>query len=138
MIAMLFTIVTAAYDEIHQTFIPSRTGRWQDVVIDTLRCGGDSDRDLSADQTRVPAATGAGARAGTDDDAIGVGPEGWASSQKSEQQVLRLRVRPPHQTRRKSKGAAAPLRMTKAKEARWNASLNLPLPMRPRSVSRRG
>lgn len=35
--AMLFTIVTAAYDEIHQTFIPSRTGRWQDVVIDT--CG---------------------------------------------------------------------------------------------------
>ena len=37
LIAMLFTIVTAAYDEIHQTFIPSRTGRWQDVVIDT--CG---------------------------------------------------------------------------------------------------
>lgn len=36
-IAMLFTIVTAAYDEIHQTFIPSRTGRWQDVVIDA--CG---------------------------------------------------------------------------------------------------
>lgn len=25
----------ATYDEIHQTFIPSRTGRWQDVVIDT-------------------------------------------------------------------------------------------------------
>ena len=37
MIAILFTIVTAAYDEIHQTFIPSRTGRWQDVVIDS--CG---------------------------------------------------------------------------------------------------
>lgn len=37
LIAMLFTIVTAAYDEIHQTFIPSRTGRWQDVVIDS--CG---------------------------------------------------------------------------------------------------
>ncbi len=36
MIAMLFTIVTAAYDEIHQTFIPSRTGRWQDVVLDTF------------------------------------------------------------------------------------------------------
>jgi VanZ family protein len=36
-IALLFTIVTASYDEIHQTFIPSRTGRWQDVVIDT--CG---------------------------------------------------------------------------------------------------
>ena len=32
---MLAAIVTAAYDEIHQTFIPSRTGRWQDVVIDT-------------------------------------------------------------------------------------------------------
>ncbi len=36
-IGMLATIVTAACDEIHQTFIPSRTGRWQDVVIDT--CG---------------------------------------------------------------------------------------------------
>ncbi len=36
-IAILFTVVTASYDEIHQTFIPSRTGRWQDVVIDT--CG---------------------------------------------------------------------------------------------------
>ncbi len=31
------TIGMATYDEIHQTFIPSRTGRWQDVVIDT--CG---------------------------------------------------------------------------------------------------
>lgn len=36
-IGILVTIVTAAYDEIHQTFIPSRTGRWQDVVLDT--CG---------------------------------------------------------------------------------------------------
>ena len=36
-IGVLFTITTAAYDEIHQTFIPSRTGRWQDVVLDT--CG---------------------------------------------------------------------------------------------------
>ena len=36
-IAMLFTIVTAAFDEIHQSFIPSRTGRWQDVVLDA--CG---------------------------------------------------------------------------------------------------
>lgn len=36
-IGILFTIATASYDEIHQTFIPSRTGRWQDVVIDT--CG---------------------------------------------------------------------------------------------------
>lgn len=34
-IAILFTVVTASYDEIHQTFIPSRTGRWQDVLIDT-------------------------------------------------------------------------------------------------------
>jgi VanZ family protein len=37
-IGMLLTIVTASYDEIHQTFIPSRTGRWQDVVLDS--CGG--------------------------------------------------------------------------------------------------
>jgi VanZ family protein len=36
-IGMLVTILTATYDEIHQTFIPSRTGRWQDVVLDT--CG---------------------------------------------------------------------------------------------------
>jgi VanZ family protein len=36
-IGMLMTIVAASYDEIHQTFIPSRTGRWQDVAIDT--CG---------------------------------------------------------------------------------------------------
>jgi len=36
-IAMLFTVVTASYDEIHQTFIPSRTGRWQDVLLDA--CG---------------------------------------------------------------------------------------------------
>ncbi len=36
-IGILMTIVTASYDEIHQTFIPSRTGRWQDVVLDT--CG---------------------------------------------------------------------------------------------------
>ena len=36
-IGMLVTVVTASYDEIHQTFIPSRTGRWQDVVLDT--CG---------------------------------------------------------------------------------------------------
>jgi VanZ family protein len=36
-IGLLVTVVTAASDEIHQSFIPSRTGRWQDVVIDT--CG---------------------------------------------------------------------------------------------------
>lgn len=34
-LAVLLTIVTAAFDEIHQSFIPSRTGRWQDVVLDT-------------------------------------------------------------------------------------------------------
>ena len=34
-IAVLFTLITAALDEIHQTFLPSRTGRWQDVAIDT-------------------------------------------------------------------------------------------------------
>jgi VanZ family protein len=33
--AMLLTIVTASADEIHQTFLPSRTGRWQDVMIDS-------------------------------------------------------------------------------------------------------
>lgn len=36
-LGVLVTIVTASFDEIHQTFIPSRTGRWQDVVLDT--CG---------------------------------------------------------------------------------------------------
>jgi VanZ family protein len=33
--AILFSAITASFDEIHQTFLPSRTGRWQDVVIDT-------------------------------------------------------------------------------------------------------
>ena len=37
MLSALFTVVTASFDEIHQGFIPSRTGRWQDVVLDT--CG---------------------------------------------------------------------------------------------------
>ena len=36
-LGILLTIVTAAFDEIHQTSISSRTGRWQDVVLDT--CG---------------------------------------------------------------------------------------------------
>ena len=35
LIAMLVTVVTASLDEIHQTSLSSRTGRWQDVVIDT-------------------------------------------------------------------------------------------------------
>jgi len=37
LVGVLGTIVTASFDEIHQTFIPSRTGRWQDVLLDT--CG---------------------------------------------------------------------------------------------------
>jgi len=36
-LAMLVTVVSAAADEIHQSFIPSRTGAWQDVVLDS--CG---------------------------------------------------------------------------------------------------
>lgn len=35
LIAILVTAVTASLDEIHQTFLPFRTGRWQDVVLDT-------------------------------------------------------------------------------------------------------
>ena len=34
-IAVLLSLVTAAFDEIHQTGLPSRTGSWQDVMIDT-------------------------------------------------------------------------------------------------------
>ena len=34
-ISVLFSLVTAAFDEIHQTGLASRTGRWQDVLIDT-------------------------------------------------------------------------------------------------------
>jgi len=37
LLGILLTVVTAAFDEIHQTFIPSRTGRWQDVALDS--CG---------------------------------------------------------------------------------------------------
>ena len=37
-IGMLTTIITAAFDEMHQSFLPSRAGRWQDVVLDA--CGG--------------------------------------------------------------------------------------------------
>ena len=35
LIAVLVALITASLDEIHQTFLPSRTGRWQDVAIDT-------------------------------------------------------------------------------------------------------
>jgi VanZ family protein len=34
-LAVLGTAIVASLDEWHQTFIPSRTGRWQDVVLDT-------------------------------------------------------------------------------------------------------
>lgn len=34
-IAVVGTAIVASLDEWHQTFIPSRTGRWQDVVLDT-------------------------------------------------------------------------------------------------------
>ena len=37
LIGVLFSLITASLDEIHQSFLPSRTGRWQDVAIDT--CG---------------------------------------------------------------------------------------------------
>ena len=33
--ALLFSVVYAASDEFHQTFVPTRVGCWQDVVIDT-------------------------------------------------------------------------------------------------------
>jgi VanZ family protein len=34
-IAVLGTAIVASLDEWHQSYLPSRTGRWQDVVIDT-------------------------------------------------------------------------------------------------------
>ena len=34
-IAVIGTALVASLDEWHQSFIPSRTGRWQDVVLDT-------------------------------------------------------------------------------------------------------
>jgi VanZ family protein len=34
-IAVLFTLITASLDEIHQSSIASRTGTWQDVALDT-------------------------------------------------------------------------------------------------------
>ena len=37
-LALLGTVLVASLDEWHQSFIPSRTGRWQDVVLDT--CAG--------------------------------------------------------------------------------------------------
>jgi VanZ family protein len=37
-IAILGTALVASLDEWHQSYVPSRTGRWQDVVLDT--CAG--------------------------------------------------------------------------------------------------
>jgi VanZ family protein len=34
-LAVLGTALVASLDEWHQSYIPSRTGRWQDVVLDT-------------------------------------------------------------------------------------------------------
>jgi len=34
-LAVLGTALVASLDEWHQSFLPSRTGRWQDVVLDT-------------------------------------------------------------------------------------------------------
>ena len=34
-IAVLFSVVTASLDELHQGSLASRTGRWQDVALDT-------------------------------------------------------------------------------------------------------
>jgi VanZ family protein len=34
-IAVLGTLIVASLDEWHQSYLPSRTGRWQDVVLDT-------------------------------------------------------------------------------------------------------
>jgi VanZ family protein len=35
-IAVLGTAVVASLDEWHQSFLPSRTGIWQDAVLDTV------------------------------------------------------------------------------------------------------
>ena len=36
LIAILFTLVTASYDELHQVTLASRTGTWHDVLLDTV------------------------------------------------------------------------------------------------------
>lgn len=35
-VALGLCALLAALDEFHQTFVPGRSGRWQDVVVDTL------------------------------------------------------------------------------------------------------
>jgi VanZ family protein len=37
MLGVAMAVIAASLDEIHQSFLPSRTGQWQDVVLDT--CG---------------------------------------------------------------------------------------------------
>jgi VanZ family protein len=39
LIAISFTFLVASLDEIHQSFLPSRTGRAQDVLLDTVGAG---------------------------------------------------------------------------------------------------
>lgn len=39
-LAVLGTALVASLDEWHQSYIPSRTGRWQDVVLDTVAAVG--------------------------------------------------------------------------------------------------
>jgi VanZ family protein len=39
-LAFWMTVVVASLDEFHQSFIPSRTGRWQDVVLDSTAAAG--------------------------------------------------------------------------------------------------
>lgn len=39
-LAFWMTVVVAGLDEFHQSFIPSRTGRWQDVVLDAAAAAG--------------------------------------------------------------------------------------------------
>lgn len=34
--AIMLALVLASIDELHQTFVPSRSGAWQDVVLDTV------------------------------------------------------------------------------------------------------
>lgn len=34
--AVVLAVVLASIDEFHQAFVPSRTGAWQDVVLDTV------------------------------------------------------------------------------------------------------
>ncbi len=39
LVAFVLTVLFAASDEWHQTFIPGRTGKFQDIVIDSIGAG---------------------------------------------------------------------------------------------------